>query len=64
MDSSASIETACEFVLEHCEKLERERNEAKKRAEELEDALSRIYHVTSCTTMQFEIIEEVLPQKK
>jgi len=39
-------------------------NEDAAKLERYEDALARIYHETSCTTMQFEIIEEVLPQKK
>ena len=40
--------------------MECQRNEAKKRVEELEEALHEIYQSTSCTTTQYELIEKVL----
>ena len=33
------------------------------RIQELEDVLATIFHSTSCTTYQMELIDEVLPQK-
>lgn len=33
------------------------------RIQELEGVLTNIYHSTSCTTYQMELINEVLPQK-
>ena len=33
----------------------------KKRIEDAHEALNRIYHTTDCTTMQMEIIREVMP---
>jgi hypothetical protein len=33
----------------------------KKRLEEAHEAMNRIYHSTSCTTYQMEIINEILP---
>lgn len=43
--------------------IESELGDSKNRIEELEEALSDIYHSTSCTASQMNLIEEVIPQK-